>query len=53
MEAMNVLLCILKALQFERRAWKIVSSKFMGRTGWKGERTISTLNTEAVPLLVI
>ena len=46
-----MLLCTPKILQFEHRTWKFVQLKFMGRTEWKCERTISTLNTEVVPVL--
>jgi len=52
MMSMTVLLCTSKILQFGHCAWKFCSFKFLpGRTGQKGERTMSTLNTEVVPLL--
>jgi len=52
MMAMTVLLCTSKILQFGHCAWKFCSLKFLtGRTGRKGERTMSTLNTAVVPLL--
>ena len=55
MVVMTVLavLCTPKILPFEHRARKFVRLKFMGRTGWKGERTTSTLNTAVVPLLIV
>jgi len=40
-----------KILQFEHCAWKLCQLKFLG--GWKGEHTMSTLNTVVVlPLIV-
>jgi hypothetical protein len=53
MVAVTVLLCTLKILQFEHCAWKVCRSTFVGRTGRKGKRTMSTLNTVAVPILIV
>jgi hypothetical protein len=53
MVAMTVLLCTPKILQFEHCAWKICQLTFLSRTGWKGEHTMSTLNTPVVPLLIV
>jgi hypothetical protein len=51
--AMTVLLCTPKILQFGHCAWKFYQITFLGRTGWEGQRTMSTLNTAAVPLLIV
>jgi hypothetical protein len=53
MEAMAVLLCTPKILQFEHCAWKFCQLTFVSRTGWKGEHTMSALNTAVVPLLIV
>jgi hypothetical protein len=50
---MTVLLCTSKILKSEYCTWKVCQLKFLGRTGWKGKRTMSTLNTAMMPLLII
>jgi hypothetical protein len=53
MVSVTILLCATKILRFQHCAWKFCQAKFLGRTGWKGERGMSTLNTAVVPLLIV
>jgi hypothetical protein len=51
--SMTIPFCTSKILKFENCPWKMCQLTFLGRTGWKGESTLSTLNTEVVPLLLV
>jgi hypothetical protein len=53
MVTMAVLLCTSKVLQLEHYASRDHHLEVHGLGGWKGERTMSTLNTVMVLLLIV